>query len=255
MLKMINLILIILVFITNIFGVNEKIFSKGSLSPETLSQFLLSGNNNLSGELVEEFATIYIEEAKYEGINWDVAFVQMCLETGFLSYGGLVDKDQNNFCGLGSFNNRKGASFPTVREGIRAHIQHLKAYSSTEDLKNELLDPRFHFVKRGSAINATDLAGRWAEDPHYGIKLIALLEKVHFLEKTDIVLNDIPEIINSSNEVSVSEGQVRSQGSDNIKIVEDSIVSELESTENLEEIQSDEILLDDILLENSGWLR
>lgn len=187
------LITLILLISLNLFGINHDIYSEGKSSSHTLATFLSSGNEKLGKELTYEFANIYIEEAKKEGINWDVAFVQMCLETGFLKFGGLVEYGQNNFCGLGSFNSKKGASFPTIREGVRAHIQHLKAYSTTDDLIQELIDPRFHLVQRGSAKNVYDLAGRWAEDPKYGVKLYSLLKRVDRLGSGDLILRaDVP---------------------------------------------------------------
>ncbi len=185
--------LIVFFSICSVYGINDKIFSPGSSSALTLSQFLSYGNSALGDELLMEFANIYIEEAKLEGINWDIAFVQMCLETGFLKFGGLVDYGQNNFCGLGSFDSKKGASFSTIRDGVRAHIQHLKAYSTTEDLKGELLDPRFYFVKRGSAETVHDLAGKWAEDPKYGVKLVSLLKRMSYIDSDPVVLKaEIP---------------------------------------------------------------
>ncbi len=188
MLNKLIIIPILFSIMTSVYSLNTKISSPGSFSIETLSNFLASGNSKLGSELTEEFASIYIDEAKYEGINWDVAFIQMCLETGFLNYGGLVNDSQNNFCGLGSFDNREGASFPTIREGVRAHIQHLKAYSSTSDLNGELNDPRFHLVKRGSVIDVMGLAGTWAEDPEYGVKLTSLLKRAKYLEYRDSIL-------------------------------------------------------------------
>ncbi|MDE6588937.1 MAG: hypothetical protein K2K53_01045, partial [Oscillospiraceae bacterium] len=35
--------------------------------------------------------------------------------------------------------------------GIRAQVQHLKAYASIEPLKGECIDPRFKYVARGCA--------------------------------------------------------------------------------------------------------
>ncbi|MGL1890437.1 MAG: glucosaminidase domain-containing protein [Spirochaetaceae bacterium] len=191
--KRLLIINLLLLFANSLFGINDKIYSIGSSSPETLALFLSSGNEELGDELTIEFATVYIEEAKKEGINWDVAFVQMCLETGFLSYGGLVVNTQNNFCGLGSFDGKQGASFSTIPEGVRAHIQHLKAYSTTDSLNGALIDPRFNLVKRGIAISVHDLAGRWATDPAYGKKLFALLKRVEFLGLEDkILLAEVP---------------------------------------------------------------
>ena len=74
------------------------------------------------------------------------------LETGFLKFGGDVEKDQYNFAGLGATGGgEKGLSFPDIRTGIRAQVKHLKAYASTEGLKKECVDPRFKYVTRGSA--------------------------------------------------------------------------------------------------------
>ena len=225
MIKKITIFHILLLLVSNIYGINDKIYSVGSSSANTLAHFLQQGNNELGDELVNEFATIYIEEATLEGINWDVAFVQMCLETGFLRYGGLVNYGQNNFCGLGSFDNKQGASFSTIREGVRAHIQHLKAYSSTEELKGLLLDPRFHLVKRGSAKRVLDLSGKWATDPKYGSKILSLLSRIKKIETVDSVLRaEVPmgfEAVTTTTIMEVSENiDTVSIVSKNIKLKE-----------------------------------
>ena len=84
----------------------------------------------------------------------DVAFAQSLHETGFFKYGGIVLPTQNNYAGIGALNgNAKGqaATFPDPRTGVRAQIQHLKAYASKEALVNGCVDPRFSLVTRGSA--------------------------------------------------------------------------------------------------------
>ena len=48
-------------------------------------------------------------------------------------------------------NGMKGNSFRTPQLGIRAQIQHLKAYASSDKLNNTCVDPRFAYVKRASA--------------------------------------------------------------------------------------------------------
>ena len=74
------------------------------------------------------------------------------METGFLKFGGDVKKDQYNFAGIGAIGGgSSGAKFDSIRIGIRAHVQHLKAYASKEALKQPVVDPRFQYVKRGSA--------------------------------------------------------------------------------------------------------
>ena len=87
---------------------------------------------------LEKFCQIYVEEANAEGINGAIAFTQAMKETAWLKFGGDVKIEQNNFAGLGTTGGGvAGASFTTVREGIRAQIQHLKAYGSKDALKNE----------------------------------------------------------------------------------------------------------------------
>lgn len=129
-----------------------------------------------------KFAKTYIAEAQAEGINSDVAFAQMCLETGFLRFGGLVTPDMHNYCGLGAMNaENPGCVFETEQLGVRAHIQHLQAYATTEDVKlnNPLIDPRYNWVHKTKFIKTIDeLSGTWATDPNYAIKIERLLSQM-----------------------------------------------------------------------------
>ncbi|WP_165062556.1 N-acetylmuramoyl-L-alanine amidase [Adlercreutzia sp. ZJ154] len=113
---------------------------------------------------INAFCKIVMEEAQAEGVRAEVVFCQAMKETGWLQFGGQVKADQCNFAGLGATNNgANGATFQDVRTGIRAQVQHLKAYASTDKLKNTCVDPRFHLVKpRGCAPYLEDLNGRWA---------------------------------------------------------------------------------------------
>lgn len=160
------------------------IMDHGKSSMEDLQNMLTFYNPNLEDCFIEEIVRIYMEESLDEGVNHDIAFCQMVLETGFLKYGGSVHKNQNNFCGLGATSQRaRGETFPDMRTGIRAHIQHLKAYASHENISKESVDRRFRFVKRGSAKTIYALKGRWAMDPQYDIKLENLLERLFILRQ------------------------------------------------------------------------
>ena len=100
---------------------------------------------------IEKFCQIYKEESEVEGVKAEVAFAQAMMELGF-EFGGDVKKDQYNFAGIGAIGGgSSGAKFDSIRIGIRAHVQHLKAYASKEALKQPVVDPRFQYVKRGSA--------------------------------------------------------------------------------------------------------
>jgi len=159
----------------------ELIMGRGAMSVSRLVAFFLENNPDADEARVARLAALYVEEAAVEGVNADVAFVQMCLETGFLRFGGLVSPEQNNFCGLGATGpGQPGLFFPDERTGVRAHIQHLKAYGSTEPLIGVSVDPRYAYVTpKGKAPDIQGLAGTWAADPLYGDKLATLLSALY----------------------------------------------------------------------------
>jgi len=156
------------------------IMGQGKVSAENMARFLLENNPGANQGFVRTLAQYYVEEAAFEGVNHDIAFVQMCLETGFLRFGGDVRPEQFNFAGLGAIGNGEpGLSFPNPRIGVRAQIQHLKAYGSTEPLKGELVNPRFRFVRRGIAPTYEGLAGTWAADRQYAVKINAIMQRLY----------------------------------------------------------------------------
>ena len=132
---------------------------------------------------IETFCDIIIEEANAENVRGEVVFAQSMLETGWLTYGGDADITQFNFAGLGTTGNGvKGIAFPDVRTGIRAQVQHLKAYASTDDLNQECVDERFDYVTRETApyvewlgIQENPYGGGWAAGKDYGSKLRKIL--------------------------------------------------------------------------------
>lgn len=160
-------------------GQMDRIMGHGYTSDVQLMMFLKGNNPDSLGQFAD-IAKLYREEAAIEGINHDIAFCQMCLETNFLRFGGDVKANQNNFAGLGAIGGGvAGASFPSIRLGVRAQIQHLKAYASTEPILQELIDPRFRFVRRGTSPLISQLSGRWAADLQYGEKILALLRRLY----------------------------------------------------------------------------
>jgi hypothetical protein len=157
-----------------------RILGEGRVPGETMSRFLLRINPNAEEDFVADLAQFYTEEAEAEGVNHDIAFAQMCLETGFLRYGNLVTADMNNFAGLGAIGpGQNGERFPEPRIGVRAHIQHLKAYATDAPLQQELVDTRYRWVRYGSAPTIHGLAGTWAADKEYAEKIISILEELY----------------------------------------------------------------------------
>lgn len=132
---------------------------------------------------IEQFAQIFYEEANAEGVKAEVAFTQCMKETGFLKYGGDVLPNQYNFAGIGATGAVHGASFKDVRTGIRAQIQHLKAYASTSPLNNACVDPRFNLVTRNTApyvewlgIQENPNGYGWATAKNYGYDIVGMVK-------------------------------------------------------------------------------
>ena len=160
--------------------VPEMIMGKGRIGANNLAAFLLQHNPGIERIAAEYLSQLYTQEAAIEGVNHDVSFAQMCLETGFLHFGGLVTPDMNNFCGLGATGpGYHGEKFPSPRIGVRAHIQHLKAYATDEPLEQDLVDPRFYYVRFGSSPAIKGLAGTWAADLLYADKIKNILERLY----------------------------------------------------------------------------
>ena len=137
---------------------------------------------NCYGISLQTFVEDYISEANALGIRPEVAFAQMCDETGFLRFGGQVSIGQDNFAGIGALDSGgAGATFASVQQGILAQVEHLYAYAATSPLPagcNPAVDPRFGMVTRGSAPAVEDLSGTWASSSTYGNDLINMINAI-----------------------------------------------------------------------------
>ena len=171
---------------------SRKIMSVGSFDEEKMVlAFVRNGcgfPSNVYAQFgassIDEFVSIIVEEATYEGVDPYVVFAQAMVETGWLKFGGQVHPDQCNFAGIGAVDGgAAGASFNTygtesVRMGVRAQVQHLKAYASVDSLRGECIDPRFHLVNRGCAPTVGALSGKWASDLNYGNKISKVIMSI-----------------------------------------------------------------------------
>ena len=166
----------------------------------------------------ENIAELYIEIGKKYNIRGDLAFAQAVKETGFFQFYGIVQPNQNNFCGLGAtgvvndgdelqngVNPERavylpgvhGITFGTVADGVEAHIQHLYAYAAVDELPDgcELVDPRFKYINRGIAPLWTGLNGRWAVPGNgYGESIISDYW-MDALDVNGIAIDDLEEIM------------------------------------------------------------
>ena len=179
-----------------------KITGKSVATAEQMAAYLISRNPAASPYALEH-AQIYLEEGAAENIRADGAWAQRCLETGNDTFSGsAVTFDQYNFCGHGvTQNGMRGTIFPDLRTGIRAQIQHLKAYASTQKLKQECVDNRFKYVKRGCSpyfewlgIQENPKKVGWAAGAGYGSKIITILNSILKInESTDNTIENGPE--------------------------------------------------------------
>lgn len=136
-------------------------------------------------DTIEDFCGILYEEAVDEGIRPEVVFAQSMNETGWLQFGGDVKIEQFNFAGLGATGGGvAGAQFESVRQGLRAQVQHLKAYATDEKPKKEIVDPRYNLVTKGTApyvewlgINENPKKVGWAGALRYGMTLVTSVMK------------------------------------------------------------------------------
>ncbi len=159
-------------------GSFDRIMDHGKTTELQLTMFLKK-NNELGVKEFPDLAKLYREEASIEGVDYDIAFAQMCLETNFLKFGSVIKPTQNNFAGMGTpGGGPEGASFETARLGVRAHVQLLKAYASTEPLVQESVNPRFRFITRGIAPLVGQLSGRWQPSTNYGDRILGLVRQL-----------------------------------------------------------------------------
>lgn len=163
---------------------------------------------------VEELVDLYWIEAEREGVRPDLALAQSLVETGFYHYGGDVDHDQNNFCGLGTTGGGvKGAAFKTPELGVRAHIQHLLAYTQKSRPKTEIIDPRYEIahsirLERGVVDTWSGLNGTWAMGGLYCEKIMVMYQNMLSMEALDEEIKK-PESKNENKSKKKKKGNIR----------------------------------------------
>jgi hypothetical protein len=130
---------------------------------------------------VEELSAYFVWHGNAESVRGDIAFAQALVETGWFRYGGSVQCWQNNFGGF------VGKSFPDADTGVRAQIQHLRAYADPSatsctqpPLATPCADPVFNFVSpKGKAPNWNDMGnGNWAAASNYAATVLAVYNEM-----------------------------------------------------------------------------
>ena len=179
---------------TSILPGRYPIMGKSDTSLEQMVAYFENSENEYPKEIlgqggapdIESFCKIYQEEAEKEGIRAEVAFAQTMKETGWLQYGGDASIEQFNFAGIGTTGGGvEGNAYPDVRTGVRAQIQHLKAYATEEELNAKCVDERYDYVTKGCAPYVEWLGQKenpegtgWATSENYGYDIVEMIRKM-----------------------------------------------------------------------------
>ena len=119
---------------------------------------------------VDDLTADFEWHGNVENVRGDIAFAQSIVETGWFRYGGFL-----------------GKSFPDAETGVRAQIQHLRAYAdpsatscSQPPLATPCADPVFNSVNpKGKAPNWNDMGnGNWASASDYAGKVLTVYNEM-----------------------------------------------------------------------------
>lgn len=138
-----------------------------------------------------QLATWYIEEGRAESVRGDIAFMQAARETGWFKFeGSMVSVSQNNFAGIGACDSCKnGESFPSIQEGVRAHIQMIRAYSDEGYSSRTTARPPIGRIDtnpvRGCCATWYELGRYWASAKDYGKRVVRMFNAVTYTARQE----------------------------------------------------------------------
>lgn len=147
--------------------------------------FRTKGKTSKATVSIDTLASYFISEGSAEGVAGDLAFAQSIVETGYFNFSTRAPASFNNFSGLGAVDGgTSAAKFKDARTGVRAQIQHLRAYAdrnvTVAKLANPLVDPRFHLVSpKGKAPNWEQFGnGVWASASGYAELILRIYGEI-----------------------------------------------------------------------------
>jgi len=162
---------------------SRNIIAPGTLNEETVFTFIKSKNPSpfISDAYIRNLIGYYFSEANREDVNHDFAVAQMLHVTNFLRNRQLVNN--NNFGGLNNTNTWQGM-FPNQIMGVRAHIQHLRAYARINTVcpADEIINPRMNQIAsfRGTVHTFDQLYEKWTLNPErYRTSIDAMLRELY----------------------------------------------------------------------------
>lgn len=139
--------------------------------------------------------------ANDNGLLIEVFLSQICIETGYFNFGGVLDASYHNTCGLkvtkggGDKDAKAHMRFKSWEEGIKAHADHLALYAgapkfpryspncashSNDQYKanGTTQDPRHFTYLYGCCKTVEGLSGTWATNKKYADDIKRLVNQI-----------------------------------------------------------------------------
>lgn len=136
---------------------------------------------------VTKIVGLYYTTAAAVGLDPLLVVAQMAEETGHLT-SFWSQRPRRNFAGIGVTGQPGvGLSFPDLKTAVRAHTGRLLAYSlpsgTGSSAQNQLISEALAARPlppqlRGAAPRLSGLAGTWAQDPQYAVKLAGVANDI-----------------------------------------------------------------------------
>ena len=156
---------------------------QGYLTQGAVADYMQDHNRSswFSRRDISALVNAYFEIAKEERVNHEIAIAQMWYATRELSHDVLLGNC--NYAGLeavksGTFNGR----FNGRDTGVRAHIQHLKGYASTDKPK-DIVDPRYEILEANGYLGKGSTLGKlsvwWSANNDYETKINKILKDLY----------------------------------------------------------------------------
>ena len=161
-----------------------SILGPSTLTAQELAQFVRSRTTAWRMPIsIEEFAQMYLTEAAAEGVRGDVLFIQGVQETGWYRFeGGLSTIHDNNFAGINACDScRSATSFDSIRMGVRAHVELVRAYADEDYTSKNTALPYAYKVEnipvRGCCATWAELGRYWASAFEYSKRVLWMWEQ------------------------------------------------------------------------------
>ncbi len=164
-----------------------------------------------------DIAPLYWEYGKKTGLRPEVLYAQSAMETNLGHFDGAVPAGYNNWAGLkiveeDGDSRENHEKFDTAEEGVRAHFNHISAYTGFEPVGEP--HGRYHLVKEqswsGSVLFVEDLSGKWTPSEDYHVYILIALDQ---LLDTEAEKND-PETDENGNQGKENPDSDPNSGSD-----------------------------------------